>query len=217
MTPHVIVIDDGSWDDTAGALSGLTVTLIRHGATRGKGASLVSGFAAAIDLDVDAVITVDGDGQHRIEEIPNFLSHAQAHPGHIITGNRLHEPDAIPRARYTANRIANFWISWACGQWLADSQCGFRLYPKEILEAVSPECNTDRSFVFESEFMIEAADLGYRFSSVPIAPIYSNSSRQSHFRPVPDITRIVLMVAGRLLAHCMRPGKLYAALISRTP
>jgi len=78
----------------------------------------------------------------------------------VVIGSRLHSIAAIPRARYRANRIANFWIGWAAGYRIADSQCGFRVYPAWLFQSARVRHNRRASFVFESEIVIEAARLG---------------------------------------------------------
>lgn len=213
QTPLVIVVDDGSTDGTAARLAGLPVLLLRHPENRGKAASLVDGFAEALRRGASAVITLDGDGQHRPEDIPKFLERAAAAPQAIVTGSRLADRAAFPSARYRANRIANFWISWACRHPIEDSQCGFRLYPRRVLESVRASHARRHGFVFESEILINAARAGYRSTAVPIPALYAEKpQRPSHFRPVADITRIVIMVAGKLLSRGMDPVGLMRSL-----
>ena len=103
--PHLIVVDDGSSDDTADKLAGLPLTLIRHARCLGKGEALRSGFKAALALGVAGVVTVDGDGQHGADDIPLLLTAAAAHPGQIIIGARLIGRDDQPRGRRRAGRV----------------------------------------------------------------------------------------------------------------
>ena len=112
---HVIVVDDGSSDGTGDLLSTLPVTVLRHTATQGKGASLVTGFREALKRDVWAVVTLDGDGQHRPEDLPKFLARAGREKDKIVIGSRLADKAEFPLERYRANRFADFWISWASG------------------------------------------------------------------------------------------------------
>src|SRR5262249_27633272 len=98
-------------------------------------------------------------------------------------------------------RFANFWISWAAGYPIADTQSGFRIYPLALLQRASVGYGEKASFVFESEILIEAARLGVQAACVPIGVVYARGHRPSHFRPVVDIARIVRMVAWRLLAR----------------
>lgn len=194
----VIVVDDGSRDGTARALEGLAVQLLRNEENQGKAAALWRGAQAALANGVDAVITLDGDGQHVPEDIPRLIAVAQQNPGSIVIGARLADRHAIPKLRYFANRVAVFVLSWACGQRLDDSQSGFRIYPAELLRVLVIPHDRAHSFVFESEVLIEAARLGHPCVMVPIAAIYRPGARASHFRHL-DALRIARMVAWKLL------------------
>ncbi|HSF46737.1 MAG TPA: glycosyltransferase family 2 protein [Burkholderiales bacterium] len=195
----VIVVDDGSFDGTAAALAGLPITLLRNELNSGKGPSLWRGIEQALRRGAQAVITLDGDGQHRPEDIPRLIAAHAAHPHAIVIGSRLHQRERIPVARYRANRFANFWISWAAGYAIADSQSGFRLYPAKLLREI--KLRPAAGFVFESEILIEAGRLGVESIAVPVPAIYSGHARSSHFRPVADIARISRMVAWKLLSR----------------
>lgn len=210
--PRVIVVDDGSCDGTADQLHGLPVVLLRHAANQGKAASLRSAFAHAQAQGARCVVTLDGDGQHEPADAPLLLAAWQCEPRRIVIGSRLHDRAQFPPARWRANRFACFWISWAAGHAIADSQSGFRIYPREVLAiALGPRVRGD-GFTFESEILIEAAAQGHTTQAVAIAGRYPQHARPSHFRPVADIARIVLMVAGRLLRHGMRPLGLWRSL-----
>ena len=210
---RVIVVDDGSTDDTAATVADLPVTLIRHASIQGKAASLWDGMEAAMAQGVDAVITLDADGQHRPEDIPRFLQAAREHPGQIIIGSRLANKGAFPAKRYYANRVANFWISWAAGYAIDDSQSGFRLYPVALLRRLDARRAKAYGFVFESEILIRAARMGFYSHSLPIAAIYETRARPSHFRPVADIARITLMVAWHLTSRALYPTGFYRAFV----
>jgi glycosyltransferase involved in cell wall biosynthesis len=212
LCPRVLVVDDGSGDATADCLDGLAVTLLRHRTNLGKAASLRRAFAHACDAGARCVITLDGDGQHDPADAPGLLAAWRARPSCIVFGSRLHDRAHFPPARYRANRFACFWISWAAGHAIADSQSGFRVYPRAVLElALGAGVRGDR-FTFESEVLIEAADHGHHTLAVAIPGRYPANARPSHFRPVADITQIVLMVAGRLLRKGMHPVGLWRSL-----
>ncbi len=208
----VIVVDDGSSDGTQQALQGLDVTLLRHPANRGKADALWTGFTQALALGAEAIVTLDGDGQHAPEDIPRVAAVHERHPDRIVIGARLHDRANFPPRRYFANRFACFWISWAAGYPIADSQSGFRAYPASLFRALRREDFRWDGFVFESEVLIRAAHAGVRGIAVPIAGVYPKSARASHFRPVADITRIVLMVAGHLIRRGMFPAGLWRSL-----
>jgi glycosyltransferase involved in cell wall biosynthesis len=211
----VIVVDDGSTDGTADALASCSVTLIRNDRNGGKGHSLWCGMQHALSLGMAGVVTLDGDGQHAPEDIPRLVAMARSHPRDIVVGARLLGRECAPRSRRCANRVADFWIGWAAGQRLADSQSGFRVYPSTLLERVRIRHDAARSFVFESEFLIAAARLDARVRNVPVATIYPHHARASHFRGLRDITRITRMVAWHILRRGFHPAGLYRSVFSR--
>jgi glycosyltransferase involved in cell wall biosynthesis len=212
QSPNVIVVDDGSTDGTAQQLDGLPVTLLVHAHNRGKEASLRTAFTHALAQDAACVIAMDGDGQHDPADAPLLLAAWRRNPRLILIGSRLHDRSQFPVARWRANRFACFWISWAAGHPIADSQSGFRAYPADVMRmALGPRVRGSR-FTFESEVLIEAARHGHETLALAIPGRYPVNARASHFRPVWDITKIVLMVAGRLLRSGMAPLGLWRSL-----
>ena len=196
---RVIVVDDGSSDETVQCIADLPITLLRHSTCKGKGESLRTGFRAALAMGVDGVVTMDGDGQHSAEDIPRLVSAAQRHPRHIVIGARLMRRARQPLHRRLANEFGDWGIGWACGYCIADSQSGQRFYPAEV--AALADVTSD-GFVFEADILIQAARrLGMRCVSVPIESRYEGSFRLSHFRPLQDLYRIVSHVAGRIFQH----------------
>ena len=212
--PWIIVVDDGSRDDTGD----IAARKRRHGAAPswqpGQGRQPDERNARGDGRSgAHRIVTLDGDGQHRPEDLPRLLACSQAWPGHIVIGSRRASGRAAPRARFIANRVADFWISWAARHPIDDSQSGFRVYPAEVVRLIAARPSLARGFAFESEILIEAARLGFRTVAVDIPTIYGSAlQRPSHFRPVADITRIVLMVAGKLLAWGMDPIGLWRSL-----
>ncbi|HSV70377.1 MAG TPA: glycosyltransferase family 2 protein [Methylibium sp.] len=212
LCPRVIVVDDGSTDATVSALDGLPVVLLRHAANVGKAASLRTAFAHAVAQDARCVIAFDGDGQHDPVDAPALLAAWGFNAARIVVGSRLHDRANFPVARYRANRFACFWISWAAGHPVADSQSGYRVYPREVMQiALGPRVRS-RRFTFESELLIESAWQGHETLAVAIPGHYPTHARPSHFRPVVDIAKIVVMVAGRLLRRGMAPRGLWRSL-----
>lgn len=199
-TRTVIVIDDASSDGTLATLADLPVVALRSDVHLGKGAALVLGFRKALEAGVAAVVTLDGDGQHDPSDIPAFVDIANRHPGALIVGARLRERARAPLARRLANRIADFWISRAAGVPVADSQCGHRLYPRELLVTLREPIAVADGFVFESEVLIASAWSGFEVVALPIESRYPQGSRASHFRPLRDIWRITCMVARRMFS-----------------
>jgi hypothetical protein len=112
--------------------------------------------------------------------------------------------------------VADFWISWTAGCSFADSQSGFRVYPASLLSRVKIKYGKDRSFVFESEILIEAARSGHRSLAIPVETLRLPGARSSHFRPVLDIARITCMVGWKLISRGMYPIGLYRSLFGQT-
>jgi glycosyltransferase involved in cell wall biosynthesis len=214
--PRVIVVDDGSSDDSRAQLEGLTVTLLVHKENQGKAASLCTAFEYALSHDAQCVIALDGDGQHDPADVPGLLAAWRRHPERIVIGSRLHDRAQFPPARYRANRFACFWISWAAGHPIADSQSGFRVYSREVMRIALNGKGRGSRFTFESEILIEAAGRGHRTLAVAIPGRYPVHARASHFRPVIDIAKIVVMVAKRLLQKGMAPLGLWRSLQAAT-
>jgi glycosyltransferase involved in cell wall biosynthesis len=199
ICPNVIVIDDGSTDATCERIADLPITLIRHATSLGKGQGLRDGFRKARELGFDAVIAMDGDGQHLAADIPRMLAAARRYPEHIVIGARIRSRENQPAARRRANAFADWGISWGCGIPVADTQSGQRYYPLAALELADL---TADDFVFEAALLIAAArDKKLGIVSVPIESRYQREFRTSHFRPIRDVTRITWYTVKRVAAY----------------
>lgn len=195
----VIVVDDGSDDRTPEIVAAMPVTLLRHPVRRGKGEALRTGFREALKRGYDAVLTMDGDGQHSAEDIPRIMDAALCYPQHMVIGARLLNRDQQPGGRHAANNFADWGISWGCGRAVADTQSGQRWYPRAALELVDLR---SQDFVFETAVLIAASrDLDMGIVSVPIESRYQREFRLSHFRPVRDVARITLYTIGRIIHY----------------
>ncbi|MDT8452661.1 MAG: glycosyltransferase family 2 protein [Gammaproteobacteria bacterium] len=209
----VIVIDDGSTDHTIANLQDLPVILIKNEVNQGKAATLWRGIQAARQHNLKYIVSLDGDGQHAPEDIPRLLAESEIKPGNIIIGARLADKSAIPAKRYYANRVANFWLAWAAGYPISDSQSGFRVYPNKLFDDLEISISKRNSFVFESEILIKAAQRGIECVAVSIPAVYAKNARPSHFRGVRDITLITIMVARSLITRGMYLQGLYRSSI----
>jgi len=195
----VIVVDDGSDDRTPDIVGAMPVTLLRHAHRQGKGEALRTGIREALRQGFDAVVTMDGDGQHLASDVPRIAAAAQRYPNHIVIGARLIDRDQQPRARRGANAVADWGISWACAQPIADTQSGQRWYPRAALDLVDLPAE---NFVFEAAILIAASrEKGLGIASVPIASRYEGEFRISHFSPVRDVTRITTYTVGRVVHY----------------
>ncbi len=208
---RVIVIDDGSDDGTSDAIADLPVTLLRHATRMGKGAGLRDGFAEALRQGALAVVTMDGDGQHRAEDIPRLLAAANRRPGWLVIGARLRRRANQPLYRRLANEFGDWGIAWGTGYQVADSQSGQRLYPANVC-ALACSGIPGEDFVFEAQVVMSAAqELGTRCVSVPIEARYNQvhgapDFRPSHFRPLRDLWRIT----SHIVMQCLRRGGILA-------
>lgn len=209
----VIVVDDGSSDGTAALARSAGAWVMNGAGNQGKGAALRRGMTRALIAGAAYVATLDGDGQHRPQDLPRLL--ALARPDRIVIGSRR-RASGQPAARRRANRVADFWISWAAGHAVADSQSGLRIYPAAALRDLARYDGRARRFSFESEILIDAARAGITTVAADIPALYGATLRRpSHFRPVADIARIVMMVAGKLLSRGMDPAGLWRSLAGR--
>ena len=189
----VVVVDDGSHDDTGAQAAGAGALVLRHPRRAGKGAALATGFAWALARGHDAVATMDGDGQHAPAELPTLLAAHRREPDALVIGTRPIAPHGspMPALNQLGNRLSTYWIGVFAGQPVPDSQSGFRLYPRAVL--VEPPRTT--GFEVETELLLRAARLGLPIRSVTISTIYQPpATRTSHFRPVSDTLRIIALI-----------------------
>ncbi len=171
-----LVVDDGSTDATAAVAEAAGATVLRQSPNQGKGVALLAGFRWALEGGYDAVVTLDGDGQHDPAEIPTFLEAYSDTHADLIIGER--DFRYMPPLRRTSNTLGRLIFSWALGQHVPDNQSGYRLLSRRLMQAtlVSPE----RGFEFEMDMIVVAVRSGFRLQWVPIRTIYAGES--SHIR-----------------------------------
>jgi glycosyltransferase involved in cell wall biosynthesis len=193
LNPDVVVIDDGSSDNTPQIARDSGATVLRNHSNEGKGASLIKGFNYALNNGFDAVVTMDGDGQHLAEEIPHFTSMAQNSGSAVFIGNRMLKTKSMPWLRLLTNKFMSSLISKITGQDIPDSQCGFRLFKKEVLKKL--RLKTSR-YEIESEILIQSSRLGFKIESVAIRTVYLGE--KSRIRPFRDSLRFIRFIIGEL-------------------
>ena len=184
----VLVVDDGSSDDTAMRAETAGATVIVQRPNQGKGAALRAGFAWALGRGFDAVVTLDADGQHDPAEIPAFLEAFERTGADLIIGRR--DFSRMPPIRRLANRLGGVALSWAAGRDIPDNQSGYRLLSRRLIEAVAD--STESGFEYEIEMITTCIRTGYRLEWVPIRTIYAGEP--SHIRPWRHFTSFVRMV-----------------------
>jgi glycosyltransferase involved in cell wall biosynthesis len=185
---HVLVIDDGSTDATAEAARKAGAEVIVHPQNRGKGESIKTGLRHWLERNFTYVIILDGDGQHRPEEIERFLT-AAATRAELFVGTRMNDVREMPLVRRSVNRYMSASISRLCGQHIPDTQCGFRMVHRNLIPDLLG--GADR-FEYETEMLILASRKGCRIESVPITTVYSDEVSSIH--PVRDTLRFLKLM-----------------------
>jgi glycosyltransferase involved in cell wall biosynthesis len=192
---RILVVDDGSTDQTAERAREAGAEVIVHDQNRGKGEAIKTGlihwFTQAnpspqgSNGEITWAILLDSDGQHLPEEIDRFLAAADnaKHPTFFI-GTRMNNVSGMPFVRCVVNRYMSSRISKICGQKIPDTQCGFRMLHRQLAPAL---LSGGHRFDYETEVLIIASRKGYRIESVPISTVYSDEVSKIH--PVRDAIR----------------------------
>lgn len=168
----IVVVDDGSKDNTSDVARRSGATLVQHDVNRGKGAALRSGFEyLKKEGNWSLVVTIDADLQHRPEDLPLFVAAQRLHNADVIVGHRKRWRTKMPLPRIASNTLTSLLVSARTGVPIKDSQCGYRLIRRSVVEQVSFKSN---GYEAETEFLIGAAKLGYSISFVPIQTVYND-------------------------------------------
>lgn len=181
-----VVIDDGSADKTAELAEQAHAIVLKTQVKSGKGKALKTGFDYVMNNGYEALIVMDGDGQHAPSDIAAFVSCCQSTGADIVSGNRLNNPQGMPLVRLATNRFMSLLISLFCHQHIPDTQCGFRLIRTNVLRAIKLESS---DFEIETEVLIKASKKGFKITSVDIQTIYGDEV--SKIRPVRDTLRFI--------------------------
>jgi glycosyltransferase involved in cell wall biosynthesis len=186
---HVLVVDDGSSDETSKRAREAGAEVIIHPQNRGKGESIKTGLRHWLERQMSWVFVLDADGQHRPEEIENFMQAALADGASLLIGNRMKNLSGMPLLRRIVNRYMSMKISRVCGRDIPDTQCGFRLLHRNLIPDV---LGGTHRFDYETEMLIVASRKGFRIESVPISTVYSDEVSSIH--PVRDTVRFLTLL-----------------------
>ena len=185
----VLVIDDGSRDNTPSIAKESGAFVLSFPKNKGKGEALKDGFRYAVVNNYDAVITMDADGQHLPSDLPKFINAARPTCVGIVAGNRMTDPHRMPLVRIATNFLMSSIISFFCRQRVPDTQCGFRLIKCDLLKKSRL---ISSKYEIESELLIKACRLGFKIESVPIKSVYTG--QVSLINPVVDTWRFLVML-----------------------
>jgi len=187
---EVVVVDDGSTDETVTAAEKAGAKVLRHQQNRGKGAAIATALDYFGRSDAELAVLLDADGQHDPSEIDKFVNAAETDRIDVVVGSRMGDVRRMPRVRLWTNQFTSWVTSRLAGQRIPDSQCGFRLLRRTVLKDLRP--STAR-FETETEMLIQASRAGHKIISVPIRTIYE-PGRTSRIHPWRDTVRFFRLV-----------------------
>jgi glycosyltransferase involved in cell wall biosynthesis len=218
VADHVIVVDDGSTDATAQVAEAAGALVLQHDENQGKGVALNTGFAAARQIAADVIVTLDGDGQHRPEELPDLVAPVLASHADIVIGSRYLDPDGnneVPRHRMWGHRVFNWLTNTLSGTQVTDSQTGYRAFSPRAAKAINFAAN---GFAVESEMQflarqreLEVAEVAVNIDYVdkPKRPVAAHGLSVlngilrlvGQYRPLLffGVTGFVLLISGLLM------------------
>jgi len=166
----VVVVDDGSTDNTSEVAAAEGAHVLRHVENCGSGAATMTGIDAARSMYADVVITLDADGQHDPKDIPAMLKPVENKTADIVFANRFGQRNKIPLIRRVFNGIGNIVTFVATGRWVSDSQCGFKVFGPKAVQEIDLRMS---GFEYCSEIVRESVQQKWRITEIPTKVIYS--------------------------------------------
>ena len=191
----VIVVNDGSTDQTAAVASAQGALVISHLRNEGKGCALRAGFEHALRSRFEGIVTMDSDGQHDPEEIGRLIDASEQHQADVVVGDRMSEGGPMPPIRRRTNALMSWWVSLLAGQPLPDSQCGFRFIRADVLGQCALR---GRRYEIETELLLRAAARHRKIVFVPIRSIYTEQ-HLSYIQPIREGARFIAILLRYLI------------------
>ena len=185
---EVVVVDDGSTDETGARAAAAGAVCLRLAGNSGKGTALRYGLDYIRDRDFTHVLFMDGDGQHRPDDIPRLVEAARD-GADIVIGTRVFVKESMPASRHFSNTVGSRAASWLVGQDILDSQSGFRLVRLDALRGVRLRA---RRYEFEMEVLIKLRSRGARVAHAAVTTVYDGGLARSKMKPIRDTIRICL-------------------------
>jgi len=189
MGYKVLVVDDGSSDATAAEAEAAGAEVVRHSENKGKGVALNTGYERARQMGCKVLITMDGDGQHLPQDIPAFVEAYNRTKIPVLIGNRMLQEEKMPFVRKLTNQFMSWLLSRKMGQFVPDTQCGYRLFRCDVIPFVTTVSNR---FEAESEVLMQVADRGIKMAWVRVSTIYGRG--ESKINPLKDTLRFFRMI-----------------------
>ena len=205
---HVILVDDGSFDQTAAVARTLDLDLIRHPHNAGYGANQKTCYMEALRLGADIVIMLHPDGQYDPQIIPEMIAAVRDGRGDFIMGSRFLPPRSaleggMPRYKYIANRFLTFFENLVMGTNLSECHTGYRAYSRRLLETV-PFLRNSNNFAFDTQMIFQARHFGFSFAEVPVSTKYFNEASSISFTASSIYGLHTLWIALRYLLHRLK-------------
>ena len=194
---NVLVVDDGSSDETADISLNMNANLLRLKENTGKGYALRQGWNYLLqNYKIEYLLIMDADLQHPVSSIPDFLEFAEQKRSKFIIGMRELSLKKMPIHRILSNRMTSLIISLLCGQKIIDSQCGFRMIHRDVLTALQVY---EDGFQLESEMILRASDLGVTIDFIAIPTLYD--SERSHIENIHDTFKFITLILKEILTR----------------